>query len=150
MDVSVGTATVRVVEPDTLPSVAVILLVPLVTGVANAVAEIVATVVVCEAQVTWLVKSFVELSLYVPVAVNCCVTVRLVNVGVAGVTAIEVSVGTATVSVVEPDTLPRVAVILLVPLAAGVANPVAEIVATVVVCEAQVTWLVKSFVELSL
>ena len=93
MDVRVGALTVSVVEPDTLPIVAVMLLVPLPTGVANPAAEIVATVVVCEAQVTWLVKSFVVLLLYVPVAVNCCVAVRLVIVGFAGVTAIEFSVG---------------------------------------------------------
>ena len=34
----------------------------------------VATEVVAEAQVTWLVRSAVELSEYVPVAVNCWVT----------------------------------------------------------------------------
>jgi hypothetical protein len=71
MDESVGTVTVSVVLPVTLPSLALIMVLPPPAGVASPVAEIVATVVVCEAQVTWLVKSFVELSLYVPVAVNC-------------------------------------------------------------------------------
>ena len=52
----------------------------------------VATVVVAEAQVTWLVMFWVLLSEYVPVAVNCCVPPAWI-VGFAGVTAIEFSVG---------------------------------------------------------
>jgi hypothetical protein len=51
---------------------------------------------------------------------------------------------------VVPVTLPSFALIVVVPPPTGVANPPVEIVATVVVCEAQVTWVVKSFVELSL
>ena len=48
----------------------------------------VATEVVAEAQVTWLVRSWVELSENVPVAVNCSVS-PLGTLGLAGVTAID-------------------------------------------------------------
>lgn len=80
---------------------------------------------------------------------NCCVKPAATE-GLAGVTAMEVRVGTFTVSTVVPVTLPNLALIVVVPPPTGVANPAAEIVATVVVCEAQITWLVKFFVELSL
>ena len=49
---------------------------------------IVATEVVAEAQVTWLVRFCVELSEKVPVAVNCSVS-PLATLGLAGVTAID-------------------------------------------------------------
>lgn len=68
----------------------------------------------------------------------------------AGVTAIDCSVGAVTVNVVEPDTDPRVAVIVLVPAVTPVLKPVPEIVATVVVPEFQVTELVRFCVLLSL
>ena len=48
----------------------------------------VATEVVAEAQVTWLVRFWVELSEKVPVAVNCWVC-PLATLGFAGVTAID-------------------------------------------------------------
>ena len=109
---------------------------------------IVATEVVAEAQVTWLVRFSVELSESVPVAVNCWV-VPLAMLGLAGVTAIETRTAGLTVSTVEPVTPPSVAVIVDVPVATPVARPAAVIVATEVVADAQVTWLVRSSVELS-
>ena len=48
----------------------------------------VATEVVADAQVTWLVRFSVELSEKVPVAVNCSVC-PLAMLGLAGVTAID-------------------------------------------------------------
>ncbi len=51
---------------------------------------IVATAVVDEVQVTWLVRFWVLESEYVPVAVNCCVP-PMRHDGFAGVTAIDVS-----------------------------------------------------------
>jgi hypothetical protein len=48
-------------------------LVPTATPLASPLALMVATVVVAEAQVTWLVMFWVLPSEYVPVAVNCCV-----------------------------------------------------------------------------
>src|SRR5437879_4463427 len=57
-----------------LPCVAVICVVPAATPVASPVrAPIVAKAVLEEFQVTLVVMFFLELSLYVPVAVNCCV-----------------------------------------------------------------------------
>ena len=72
----------------TPPSVALIVDVPGATPVARPAAVIVATEVVAEAQVTWLVRSCVELSEKVPVAVNCSVF-PLAMLGLAGVTAID-------------------------------------------------------------
>jgi 1,4-dihydroxy-2-naphthoyl-CoA synthase len=118
--------------------------------VANPPAVIVATVVVCEVHVAVLVKFCVELSEKVPVAVNCSVVPFTIE-GLAGVTAIDTSVGVValTVRVVEPLTPPEAACILLVPAATPVANPPTVIFATPVVCELQVTELVKFCVELS-
>ena len=65
--------------------------VPPVTPVATPAALVVATEVLEDDQVTWLVMFCVLLSLKVPVAVNACVP-PAVMVGLVGVTAIEVSV----------------------------------------------------------
>ena len=69
--------------------------------------------------------------------------------GLAGVTAIEASAAAVTVSTVEPVIPFRLALILEVPVPAAVASPAAVIVATEVVAEAHVTWLVRFCVELS-
>ncbi len=64
--------------------------------------EIVATDVVAEAQVTWLVRFCVELSEYVPVAVNCWVVALGRGWGSpASPRSIPVSAA-VTVSTVEP------------------------------------------------
>ena len=149
IDTRVAFVTVNVVEPTTLPLVAVIVEVPAFTAVARPAAFIVATVVVPDAHVTLAVRSCVELSLNVPVAVNCCVPATMM-VGVAGVTAIDDSVAAVTVKVVEPTTPPLVAVIVEEPTFRVVAKPAALIVATVVVPEAHVTLPVRFCVELSL
>ena len=81
-------------------------------------------------------------------AVNCWVS-PLATLGLAGVTAIDWSTAAVTVSTVEPLTPPSVALIVEVPVATAVARPAAVIVATEVVAEAQVTWLVRFCVELS-
>jgi len=67
-----------------------------------------ATVVFEELHVALLVRFCVLLSLYVPVAVNCC-AVPLTTEGLAGVTAIEDSAGGFTVSKVEPLMPPMLA-----------------------------------------
>ncbi len=77
---------------------------------------IVATDVVAEAHVTWLVRSCVELSEYVPVAVNCSVR-PLAMLGLAGVTAIDSNVAAVTVRTVEPLTPLSIALIVEVPAA---------------------------------
>ena len=80
-------------------------------------------------------------------AVNCCVA-PVEIVGLAGVTAMEVSVTAAvcTVRVVLPVTLPSVAEMVLVPAATPVARPVVLMVAIPVAEEAQLTWLVMFWV----
>ena len=138
----------RVVVPLTAPDAALIVLIPAATAVANPLALIVATVVVCEVHVAVLVKFCVELSEKVPVAVNCSVAVIAI-VGFAGVTAIDTSVGAVTVRVVEPLIAPKAALIVLVPVPTPFANPPEVIVATVVVSEVHVAVLVRFCVELS-
>jgi len=157
IDCSVTTAAVTVNESfglTTLPSVAVICVVPAATPVANPVlAPMVANPVFDEAHVTVVVMFFVELSLYVPIAANCCVAPALID-GPAGVTAIDCSVTAAAVTVNASFglvTLPSVALICVVPTATAVANPVlAPIVANPVFDETHVTVVVMSLVELSL
>src|SRR5208283_3469778 len=74
IDCSVAAVTVNTSAGDVTPlSAAVMLLVPTPTPVARPPAAIVATVVVAEVQVTDAVRFAVLLSLYVPVARNCCV-----------------------------------------------------------------------------
>jgi hypothetical protein len=107
---------------------------------------IVATVVSLDVQTTVLVRSCVEPSVYVPVAVNCSV-VLMTMLGAVGVMAIDTKVAAVTVSGTLGETmLPEVAVIFAVPAATLVARPllpeVLLIVATVVVSDAQVTLVV--------
>jgi len=130
---------------------AVILVVPAATPVAKPPADIVAAPVLELFQVTCVVMFAVELSEYVPIAVNCsvCPAVRLA--GASGVTAIEVSVGAGTTvkvtgALVIPD---RDAVILVVPTARPAAKPPPVMVATTVLELFQVTCVVMSAVELS-
>ena len=71
------------------------------------------------------VRSWVELSVNVPVAVNCCVKPLAID-GFAGVTAIETRAAGLTVSETQPEMEPEVAVMVKVPvlpLAGLVARP---------------------------
>jgi hypothetical protein len=88
IDDRVAAVTVNVVDPTTLPLVALIVDVPTFTAVAKPSALIVAFAGVPEAHVTLLVKFCVELSLNVPVAINCWVFPAATD-GFAGVTAID-------------------------------------------------------------
>ena len=96
--------TVSCAVPLTVPSVAVIVTgPPAATPVASPVAmPTVAVAGADEVQVDCAVTSFVVLSENVPVAVNCCVAFTPI-VAVAGVTAIETSVGAPFVPV--PDSI---------------------------------------------
>ena len=147
IDCRVAAVTVSTVEPTT-PSVALIVLVPTATAVANPPVVMVAFAVVPDAHVTEVVRFCVLLSLYVPVAVKCCVR-PLVIVGFAGVTAIDCRVAAVTVSTVEPTT-PSVALIVLVPTPAPVVNPPPVTVAVPGVPDAHVTEVVRFCVLLSL
>jgi hypothetical protein len=136
--------------------VAVIVVVPAATGVAFPIAPAVLLIVAMDAddelQVTDKVIFCVLLSEKVPVAVNCSVVPGAMP-GLAGVTAIDTSFAEVTVSTVEPEMLPKVAVIVVVPAATGVTIPlepaVLLIVATDVASELQVTDVVIFCVLLS-
>ena len=80
-------------------------------------------------------------------AVNCCVAPKSMT-GLGGVIAIDVSVTIVNCAVLEVTPL-KLAVIVVVPAATDVANPVVLIAATAVLEEPQVTEVVISFVELS-
>ena len=80
--------TVSTVEPVMPLNWALIVELPVALPVARPVALMEATVVSEEAQVAWLLRSCVVLSLKVPVAVNGCV-VPTTMLGLAGVTAID-------------------------------------------------------------
>ena len=71
MVTSVAGVTVSVVDPDMPPDVAVIVVEPAATEIANPILLIVATAGMAELQVAAVVRSCVVLSEYVPVAVNC-------------------------------------------------------------------------------
>jgi hypothetical protein len=146
IDWSTADSIVSPVEPLTPPKVAEMVTGPGDTADARPALLIVAQVVSDDAQVTWVVRFSVELSENVPVAVNCSVSPagKLV---LAGVTAIDWSTAAVTVSTVESVIPPSVAEIVDVPPATPVAMPCEpdafEIVATDVVADAQVTWLVR-------
>jgi hypothetical protein len=74
-----GFATVSVVLPTTAPEAAVMLLVPTATAVARPDVLMVATEEVTVIQLALAVRFFVVPSLYVPVAVNCCVAPTLID-----------------------------------------------------------------------
>jgi hypothetical protein len=94
-------------------------------------------------QVTVLVRIWVELSEYVPVAMNCSVPATGI-LGPVGVIAIDTSVAGVTVRVTGGDVMPpRAAETVVVPVAAELAVPALPeallIVATAGVAEPQVT-----------
>ncbi len=98
-----------------------------------------AVVNVPEVQVTELVMFAVLESLYVPVAVNCCVEPAGID-GFAGVTAMDNSAGPgSTVRFVVPLIAPEVALIVVLPAATPLARPVELIVAAAVLLEVHVT-----------
>jgi hypothetical protein len=141
IDTSVG-VTVKPVEPLTEPETASIVVLPTATPLARPAPLMVATAVLEELQVTELVRFCVLPSLYVPVAVNCCVPPAATD-GLAGVTAIDTSVGAVTVRPVEPLMEPDVAWMVVLPVDALVARPALLIDAIAELVELQVTELVR-------
>ena len=114
-------------EPEILPKVAVITVLPLTPSVvANPFVPgwllMVATEVSDELQVTDVVMSCVELSEKFPVAVYCTV-VLYPTVMISGVTVIERREAAVTVSEAEPEMFPAVAIMPAVPAATPVAEP---------------------------
>ena len=146
MEDKVADLTVRIVLPETVPDVAVMVAAPAATAVARPVLLTVATDVFEKFQVTCVVISRLVPSEYVPVAVNCWVTPSgiLGTLGVAGITTIEIKVPEFTVRIVLPETVPKVAVMVAVPPETAVARPLLLTVATSVFDEFQVACMVIS------
>jgi len=156
MDWSVAAVTFRVVEPETAPEVAVMVVEPTARAVAKpfepAALLMAALAASEELQATEVVRSWVVLSENVPVAMHCCV-VPAAMLGLVGVTAMETSVATVTFRVVVPETAPRVAVMVVEPAASVLALPLEPatllMVALVASEELQATEVVRSWVVLS-
>jgi hypothetical protein len=132
MDWSTAVVTVSVVLPDFTPEVAVTVAEPAATPVARPAAFTVATDVVLDDQITDPVMSCELPLLRLPVAVNCWVNPATID-GFAGVTAIDWSA--AAVTVVLPETVPDVAVIVEMPAETPVAIPLASTVTIAVADE---------------
>jgi hypothetical protein len=116
--VTVAGSIVKVVAPLMEPDVAVIVVLPTAKPFAEPVALIVATEGTEELHVAVLVRFWVLPSLYVPVAVKGSATPKT-TAGLAGVTAMETSAGSPTVTVVEPHTAPAQALTVAEPAASA-------------------------------
>ena len=125
--------TLIFVKPTMLLDVAWMLVVPTLRPVASPVESIVATSCTVEAHVTCDVISCVVPSVYLPVALNCCVTPPedKLTVGFVGVIEIDCSGAVCTVSVAVPLTVPELAVMVTAPAAIPFTNPVVLMVAEV-------------------
>jgi hypothetical protein len=130
----------------TPPALMPIMVEPVASVLANpivpAASLMVATPIVLEVQYPDCVRSWVVPSVYVPVAVNCC-GMPTGTLAVGGLMAIETSVAAVTVSTVEPEIVPEVALMVVVPIPVLMTNPVVLIVAVVMVLDAQVAFPVK-------
>ena len=157
--------TVRTVDSLIAPSIAAIVVWPVTFELiesrrealrrASAGLEIVATVTAPRSSTSpGCQRSCVVPSLYVPIAVNCSAVPFAID-GLGGVTAIETSTASVTVSVVSAKMLllGSVARTCVAPSAAAVAMPfdpaAFEIVAMPVAEEVHSTWLVMSRVVAS-
>ena len=143
MEERVAAVTVRIVLPEILPWVAVMVTAPAVTAVAKPLVSIWAHDVSDELQVTCAVISSVVPSEYVPMAMNCRLT-GTGMLGVAGVKAMEERVAVFTVRAPLPEILPWVAVMVAAPTVTVVARPVLLMVATDVLDDRQMTCVVIS------
>jgi hypothetical protein len=156
----VALVTVRSVLAETPEAgwIAVIVVVPALSVVARplllAALLIVAMLVAELDQVTAVVRSCTERSVYVPVAVNCC-AMPSATLGLEGVISIETSVADPTVKfvVAEMPVPGWVAVIVALPTLSEEALPLVPtallIAATLFADEDQVTDVVRSCTELS-
>jgi hypothetical protein len=128
---------------------AVTIVKPEPTAVATPVELMVAMEVSAVLHVACELTSPVDPSLYVPVAVNCCVAPTAIA-ALAGEIAIDFSVAAGTVSVAVPLKAPVEAVTVLDPAATAVATPPELTVATEALELVHVAVEVTSAVELSL
>jgi hypothetical protein len=149
IETSVAVLTVRVVESEMEPDVAEMLELPLAALVAKpwlpAALLMVATEPSDESQWTEPVMPCALPSLKVPVAANCSVVPRGM-VWIAGVMAMETNVAGVTVKVDEPPMPAAAALIVVWPVDALVASPLALAVATDGADELQVADVVRSSV----
>src|ERR1700690_1372905 len=145
ISISVTGSTLSEVEALMPPLTALMVVLPAATPVASPAELIVGAAVLEELQVTALVRSCVLSVLKLPVAVNCSGSPTKVVAG-TGDSTIASSAGAVTVSVVEAETLPKVALIAEVPAVIVEARPEALIVATAAVPELHVTLVVMSAV----
>lgn len=125
------------------PKLAVTVVAPAPTVVQSPLLSMVATDVEEELHVTPLERSELLPSLYVAVATNCWLT-PIARVNPTGVTEMETTVGALTVSVVDCETDPRLAEIVVEPAATAEAIPDPSMVAAAFEDELQVTVFVKS------
>jgi hypothetical protein len=100
--VGAPSATVASVAPVTLPTVAETTVEPAATMVARPVLPMVSADWFDDPHTAWLVRSWVDASEYVPVAVNCRVP-GAVRFGFAGVTAIDKRVAGAVLTAAYAD-----------------------------------------------
>jgi hypothetical protein len=156
METRAAGVTVKPVEPEIVPNVAVMVTAPWLAELARPLEPdallIDATLILEELQVAELVRSCVVLSVYVPVAANCRL-VPFAMLGFAGITAMETSAAGVTVKTVEPETVPNVAVMVTAPCPIELASPLEPdallMAATLVSDDPQVTVAVRFCVELS-
>jgi hypothetical protein len=140
--------TLKLVENENELSVAVIDEIPVLAAVANPAALTVATAGFDEAHVTDEVISTVVPSEYLPVTINRCVEPVGTN-GFCGLKVAVNNVGIVTVRVAEALTLPKLAVIVVLPWETAFTRPPELIVATADTEEFQLTLFVRSSVLLS-
>jgi hypothetical protein len=149
IEASATMLTVRVVEAEIEPDVAEMLELPVATLVAkpwlSAVLLMVATEPSDESHWTEPVMFCALPSVKVPVAANCSV-VPSAMLGIAGVMAMETNAAGLTVRVDEPRMLAAAAVIVVWPVDALVASPLALTVPTDGADELQVVDAVRSSV----
>jgi hypothetical protein len=147
METRAAGVTVTAAEPEIPPNVAEIFALPMPVLLPSPTLSTVATAGASEAQVLDAVKSWVVLSVKVPVAVNCCLVPRA-NTGLAGVTAIETRDAVLTVRTVDPEIPAEDAAIVAVPVPTLLAKPslpaILLIVLTAALSELHCTILVTS------
>jgi len=143
MEDRVAEVTVRVIAPEIVPEVAVMVTAPGAAAVLRPLLLTVATDVLDEVQVTRGVISWLVPSEYTPEAANCGV-IPTGMLGLNGVTDMKDRTAEVTVRVLFPEIIPEVAVMVAVPAATAVAKPMLLTVATDGLEELQVTCVVTS------
>src|SRR5579859_812234 len=153
IETRIAGVTVNVVQLETVPNVAVMFVAPVARLLARPfvlpLLLTVATLASEELHRTLEVRSCVQRSVKVPVAVNCWF-VPSGMAGIAGVIAMDTNCAAPTVRVVDPVIGPRLAEIVVPPRPTLAARPVVEIVVTLFSDDDHVTTELKSWVLPSL